>query len=1289
MGAEVKARIAVDADNALKRIDEINKASNYASASMSKLAKSIGETNRKLKEENSVDVQSFKTLNEQLERQALAYSLVDDKTKAAAQSASLYRNAIISLTKSGSLTKEQTDDLVRTYNEYKTAAESAKAETDSFRTSQEGLGKVSGNTASKLLSVAKNILKFQLLMGPITSVICGIRTTLQESVKVAGEAEQVFSKLATVFDGFSDTANRMASSLASSIGVASSTAASALSTVGDLLQAQGMGTSQSLTTASEWVKQFQDIIAFKDINMTLEEFAQNFMSGAAGNLRNFRTFGSIVKESAVNARLAAEGLDKLTGSELELAKMTTRAEMALEQQANAMGATKREWDTTLSVNRRLNEEWKEFKENLGDTLNGVLKPMKSHWADILSQINKANKAQKEYNEGNRNINVYDIHNNEKDYEAFKTKVGHQLGLSNAAYYNYGDYKELLEARGKIVDGYGDIPALRELDALLVQFNATVSDLLKLTGEQLPTDLYMWLSGLEEERARDNKLKAEREARQTSIETASANYGSFAEALLGITGIKFAASSFGDTYGQWSASESNTNQLLDKIASTMFTDVDSALASIKTSDLAETWGDVISGALDELDQGGLMESRIESVRKLFETTWNQFLPDGFTEKEKAKLEEIKQTYKGYVDELTAYNDELQRQSNFASALGALQDVTLSYDIQIDQIGMTDQQKATDNLRRQYNKAYALAATAEEQGQINDAYEKAKGTLLALYMAQDRYNKQLEAEAAEKEHLAKYTDAVKSIQESTADYAAQMAQIGMTDNDKALDNLARAYEKQKTALELTRDEADTLDKEYAKQRQALIDLQEKQDAYNKMLEAEAYNKQVIAEAQKNLESWQNQALNYSTKAGQVGMSADEITRAGIVAAGIEAEEAADWELYRAIVETLKAFDKLTAEQQKYNTLLKSQEANLKAIEDAQKAIDTHTAGAETYREQLAMLGMSAADQTRYKLGKQSEAALEAGDLDLYSAIVSEILAFNQLQTATEELEAKELEAAKAAERLAAWKAVGNRALGSAGTLGGVIQSFQGEGDIWSKIVNAILAILENTESWPEIAATLDSIFEMFEPVTESLLDLIMTLPWKDIIFMLKVIASAITMISAVIQGINVLVNWLWDNIKIAIKNVATDVYNLFHPNRKRERDQYIAFEVMTDQLAEIASNTQDYLDRIWSANEDIVRNTAKGDDYAKQLALLHDLYSGGALNLSEYSGAVAKVTGSPMGRIESYSGTSYATGSGGVTYYTGDRIFNISLPNFNGDARELWRELKRIDAQESRGGGNLFA
>ena len=279
-------------------------------------------------------------------------------------------------------------------------------------------------------------------------------------------------------------------------------------------------------------------------------------------------------------------------------------------------------------------------------------------------------------------------------------------------------------------------------------------------------------------------------------------------------------------------------------------------------------------------------------------------------------------------------------------------------------------------------------------------------------------------------------------------------------------------------------------------------------------------------------------------------------------------------------------------------------------------------------------------------------------------------------------KILDAADAAENF--WKAIGQRALGSTGTLGGVIQSFQGDGDIWSKIVNALLTILENTESWGEIAQVLDQIFAMFEPVTEALIDLIVSLPWEDIIFMLKVIASAITIISGVVQGIQTVIKWLWDNIKTALRNVATDVYNLFHPLNTRSRDQYRSFEDLGNQLAKIYDTTTVYLDRIWSANEKIERNTSKGDDYAKQLALLRSLYEGGVLTDVQYSGEVAKVTGSSLGSVERYSGTTYATGNGGITYFSGDIVIN----GYNGDPEELAKEIERVLNRRAMAGANTY-
>lgn len=262
----------------------------------------------------------------------------------------------------------------------------------------EKLENVQDRHNSKFASIFKNILKFQLVMMPIQRTIRLVKDTITDSKKVAAEAEQVFNKLSTVFEN-NAAAMGKAQQMAQSYGTSISTMASSLSTVGDMLQAQGMGRSSSLDVASEWTSEFSDIIAFKDIDMSVEEFAQNFMSGAAGNLRNFRTFGSIVKETAVNAELARKGLSDLTGEELELQKMVTRATMALDQQKNSIGATEREWDTVLSINRRLNEQWKQYKENLGSTINKALSPIKSWLSDILTTANKVTAAVNEINSG--------------------------------------------------------------------------------------------------------------------------------------------------------------------------------------------------------------------------------------------------------------------------------------------------------------------------------------------------------------------------------------------------------------------------------------------------------------------------------------------------------------------------------------------------------------------------------------------------------------------------------------------------------------------------------------------------------------------------------------------------------------------------------------------------------------------------------------------------------------------------------------------------------------------------
>ena len=1131
MAAEVKARITVDAANALKRIEEINKASGYTSASMSKMAKDIGAANVALEKlgggAGSAGGNAFKTLTDQLEKQALAYSLVDSKAKAAAESATLYRNAIISLTKSGSLTKEQTDALVRSYNSYKTAAESAKAQAAGFAKSQTDIGKAMDNPLKKLVSIAGNILKFQLLMGPITAAVRGFRKTISDSMRVAAEAEQVYNKLATVFDGISDSANRASSSLAASLGVSGSTSAGALSTVGDLLQAQGMGTASSLEKATQWVSRFQDIIAFKDLNMSLEEFAQNFMSGAAGNLRNFRTFGSIVKESAVNAELAAKGYDKLTGSELELAKMTTRAELALRQQENAIGATEREWDNMLSINRRLNEQWKEYKENLGDSLNKFIKPAKTWLAEILDYTNDVTRALKEIEGGEFTVKVQ-----QESSEDFLRLVGDTL-LSYASGTNTARFFGKANEAIALASG-ATMSQIYPTESLTAQ---QIADVMRATGatsaqirEAIAGTNQLTVSDevLADAQVIANRLNAVQQAAESAAQTIIASgeaYDSFTESLATLPGINIRSTNLAAIGA--GVNEYNYEDLLESFGLTAMGQVSKVMRDV----LSQMGGLGTDAFIDNIDKAfGLGDkeqaytSWLNEIKDLYTILYNRQTKFGDVGED--TLQTVINLWGEVNDKLQKYLDGIERTKLFNAGIATMQGNAASYDRQFQLVGLEGLSLQTKELELDFLdlKESLGELSDDELKDLNTAYNNQIAALTRLYEAQEKYAARLEAE--------KTVSGILSNAKTSVSDAILMRQFLNGRKYSFMDNL-----------------------------------------YGNMNQAQA-----------------SFTVEFSRSMND-------------------------------LVASLKDVEKVTKEN----------------------------------------------GQIAYKIGEELYTASEINETML--AYYDET--FTSL--------------ADVVETISAWPAIGQRALGATGTLGGVVQAFQGDGDIWSKIVNALLTILENTESWGEIAEVLDQIFAMFEPVTEALVDFLTSMPWDIIIFALKVIASVIVTISKTVEMINAAFNWLWYNIKEAFRSLGEVIA---HPIKAANGDldvwNWKSFEEFASEEMEIYDKMVEYLGDIWDTSYKIERNTAKGDDYAKQLALLKSLYDNGVLNASEYSGSIARVTGSKMGTIEKFSGSAYAAGSRGITYYSGDIIIN----GYNRNPEELAQEIERVLERRSMAGANLY-
>lgn len=679
-------------------------------------------------------------------------------------------------------TKEQMDGLARAGDTQSEQFKNLSAQYNNATQKLNEMNKAQNKAQNKGLQYLGTTLKSMIAHQALAKVLGFVKQTLGEAAKQAAQAEQIFNKLSTVFDGLADTANIKAKELATSIGVADSTAASSLSTVGDLLQAQGMGVAESLNQAADWVKKFQDIIAFKDIDKDLGTFAQDLMAGFLGNTRNLRSIGAVVKESAVKTELARKGLDKLTGSQLELAKMNIRAEITFKQLSNAMGATEREWDTMLSVNRRASEAWKEYKENLGSTVNEVLKPLKSWWGGVLDQINKANNAQKEFMQGSKNINVYDIENNKNDRKAFEKNVSFQFNAMASAYHS--DFSSDRNKNG----------AISVLEQQLILFSATVEDLRKVLGDKVPEEIYKTLKENEDKRMSIKRETEAIEARKGKLLEVASNYDSFAERLLGITGVNFATSNFKGATDRFSSSETETNKLLGNIKNTIIRDVGVALESISSADISK-WGDVIGGALDDLDMADLLKAKVQSYKNLFETAWNEFGSDGiFDDSETKKLEEIKKAYKNAGTELEKYNEKISKQKEALKAINSAKEDTKERAAIASFVAKGDSEKvATLKYKRQTDidditTWFNAAKNNDGLVKINGEYKKLSELLAVVeknYVEQIKVIKD-SANAEKQKALAKQQQSARDVYE---DYAEKLTNYGKPAYDVTYNELKK--------------------------------------------------------------------------------------------------------------------------------------------------------------------------------------------------------------------------------------------------------------------------------------------------------------------------------------------------------------------------------------------------------------------------------------------------------------------------------------------------------------------
>lgn len=293
----------------------------------------------------------------------------------------------------------------------------------------EKIGSTAQKAKPRVLNLLKSFVSAQAVVWAVRTAFSILTKGIKEASDAAAAAEQVFNKFETVFDGMGGI-EETADAIAKTYGMAESSSKEALASIADMYVGMGASQQEALMLAEELTGRITDIMAFKDMPGTIVSNAQSLMSGIAGNTENFRRYGSIIKEAAVQTELLKRGQDGLTGTQLELAKAMVRQDLFLKSQVNSIGATAREWENMASVNRRYEEQMKISKENFGENINTFFKPMKLQILDLVESWNMAAEANKNYNDGIYKTQLIENFKESDTYENMLKRIRRESAIKN-------------------------------------------------------------------------------------------------------------------------------------------------------------------------------------------------------------------------------------------------------------------------------------------------------------------------------------------------------------------------------------------------------------------------------------------------------------------------------------------------------------------------------------------------------------------------------------------------------------------------------------------------------------------------------------------------------------------------------------------------------------------------------------------------------------------------------------------------------------------------------------------
>ena len=600
----------------------------------------------------------------------------------------------------------------------------------------------------RIKNLLSSFVSAQAILWGVRSAFRLVTNTISDSMKVASEAEETWNLFVTTFNNVETTAINASNAIASSMGLATSTAQKALGVFGDLALGYGQTDAAALEFAETLTKASLDLISYKNLTGSYDEIFSSIASGIAGNVENFRKYGVVITQAEVKTRLQQKGLDKLTGSSLQFAQMQERMNIFIEKTANAQGDMVKTMESTENVTRRLSEATKEWKENVGENWNKVLTPVKSAIADYLDEINRAQKATEQFLAGETNINV----NAGLSPEERKAEIAKKLKTAATSGQQFVNQVKLILSTYQT--GYDELYAIAAEKG-----NQQVISQLERNEEDV--------RAAEETYKRENKTVTALENKTQALIELQQSYSNLADTLNEIEGIDF-AHAWKDVFlnkngNDVIASADYHKQENDKY---LFEELKATIDSLTNKELS-AFSTAVENALNIESEADQMEDKLESIKKLWEELYNYFaLTEGISEDEQKILDAVAESYDTVNARLDDHNKKIEeekaRLDAVQSAIQSITNAAESYQSKIEEQALSSRIKtqfagsSDEFINNEIARASALAsnkamfdlqaanATEEELAKLVENLNLANSAVNEYY---DILQKQIELEERE--------------------------------------------------------------------------------------------------------------------------------------------------------------------------------------------------------------------------------------------------------------------------------------------------------------------------------------------------------------------------------------------------------------------------------------------------------------------------------------------------------------------------------------------------------------